>query len=198
MVNNYTNLLLNIYWYFMKMSVYIYNFCYIRIIQPIIYIYNLWSDNSHSSYDILIIKDSQIINKFNINNNNIDMLCIKYDYVIYKNLFNEKRLTSLYNNIDNLVSKLVPCNFEFLFVVIKHNKESYDITSILKNYNNYYYVVNNYLFNESFMNWLFINHIKKKYTEYTINILDNMTNEIVLNKTQSIHLQKNDYEIINN
>ena len=106
---------------------------------------------------------------------------------------------AVYDNIDTLnIIGLVPCKFEFLLVLIKIGAESHDITSILKNNKNYYYVVNNYLFNESFMNWLFINHIKKKFVEYNIYILDNMTNEIVLNKTQCIHLQQDNYKLINN
>ena len=199
MVTNYATLLFNIYWYFMKIYIYIYNFCNVRIIIPIKYIYNLWSDTDHTLYNILFIKDSKIINKFkNTNVNNIisDNICINYDYIIYKKLFNEKMLFAIYNNNDEFIFELTPCNYDFLLVVIKVDEISYDITSILKNKKNIYYVVNNYLFNESFMNWLSINHIKKSFVEYNIQIIDNNMDEIVLNKSQSIRLQKNDYEII--
>ena len=59
-----------------------------------------------------------------------------------------------------------------------------------------FYVVNNYLFDESFMNWLFINHIKEKFINYKIMFLDNLANEITINNTQCIKLDKTKYEII--
>ena len=200
MVNNYINLLFNIYWYFIKVSICIYNFFFIKMILPIIYIYNLCFGNDHTSYNILFIKDSRIVHKFKNFEYN-DNINIKYNYIIYKKILDDKTLITFNDHIDDIQQikqEILPCNFEFLIVVIKVEEKSYDITSILKNKKNYYYVVNNYLFNVSFMNWLFINHIKKNFLEYNIVILDNMANEIIINKTQSIRLHKTCYEIINN
>ena len=64
-------------------------------------------------------------------------------------------------------------------------------------YTSNYYTVNTNLFTELFMNWLYINHIHKKFTEYNIILLDNLTNEIKIDNTQYIKLNKINYEIKN-
>ena len=66
----------------MKIYIYIYNFWSIRILQPIKNIYFLWSGNNNNSYNLLVIKDSKIINKYKTDKMNIDILSIKYDYIV--------------------------------------------------------------------------------------------------------------------
>jgi len=151
-------------------------------------------------YNIYIIKDSIIIQKFS-DLNGIENLNINWDYLIYIIKINNKILVSLYLTFDDIKQKyneIEPCNFEFIFVTIKMNDNNYDITEILKNNQFYYYVNNNILFNEIFMNWLFTYHLKLEIEleDYSIILLDNNATEITINNTQFIKLNKNDYEII--
>ena len=191
MVSTYSNFISNIYSYLLQLFIYSYNISqYI-----IIYFSNIFS------FNILFVKKSLIISKLkNIDHiHNIDNIYIDYDYIVYKKLLDNKVLVTFYNNINDIKRKdsIISCDFQFILVIIKVNNESYDITNILKNNKNYYYVINNYLFNDSFMNWLFINHLKKNLDEYNIVILDNTVTEIIINKTQYIKLNKTSYEILN-
>tara|TARA_B100001093_G_scaffold519868_1_gene611009 strand:- start:2136 stop:2723 length:588 start_codon:yes stop_codon:yes gene_type:complete len=193
----YTNLLpyfIEIYLYLVRIFVWFNN-----IFQKILLFinsYNISKDDSNT----LVIKDSKIIQKFNVYNLNNDKINILYNYhyLVYKYICEDKILTSLFVKMDNLILELTPCNFEFLLVIIKVDEKTYDITNILNNKNNYYYIVNNNLFDSIFMDWLFVNHIKNKFIAYNIVLLDNNTNEKTINEKQHIKLNKNDYEIVNN
>ena len=193
----YTNLLpyfIEIYLYLVRIFVWFNN-----IFEKILLFINSYiisEDNSNT----LLIKDSKIIQKFNIYNLNNDKINIQYnyDYLVYKYICEDKIFTSLLVKMDNFILELTPCSFEFLLVIIKVDEKTYDITNILNNKNNYYYIVNNNLFDSIFMDWLFINHLKNKFTKYNIVLLDNNTNEKTIDEKQHIKLSKNDYQIINN
>jgi len=167
---------------------------YIQSFYNCVFIYN------QLLYNIYIIKDSEIIQKLE-NLSNIEELHINYDYLIYKTITNNKILVSQHLTFDDIKQKqnmIEPCNYEFIFITIKIQNDSYNITNILKNNNFYYYVNNNILFTDIFMNWLFIYHLKIQLEDYYIILLDHNANQIEINNTQSIKLNKNNYEIINN
>lgn len=192
------NCLINLYFCTMKIFIHI-RYYYNKISEPISYVYYLTLKHNN----ILFITNSKIVGKFK-NLDNITNINYAYDYIIYKRDLQNKVFITIHNDIIDIIdiknnnSEFYPCNFTFLLVVIKTNDMSYDITDFLKNPKNNYYVTNNILFNKSFMNWVFISHIKKELLEYEIVFLDNTVTEVTIDKTQYIKLNKNNYEIINN
>ena len=196
---DYSNIFIIIYWYLMKKIIIIYNF-FNRLITNIINYYYIYYPPI--VFNIHIIKNSKIIHKCNF----LDVILLEdteYDYIVYNEDYNEMILSYLYNNINeiNEINKLLPCNFKFISVLIKTNNNSYDITLFLKDNKEYYYICGATLFNKNFMNWTYINYIKKNLNElddYSITIMDNLCNQITLNKNQSIKLNQDDYEILEN
>ena len=186
------NFLIDIYWQFMKIIIYTQS----KILSIYKYIF---SRKENEFNNLVIIKNSEIVHSI-YNLEKMKQLYINYDYIIYKKYYIDKLLINLHENINTLTpEEIIPCEFEFLFVSIKTIDNTYNITNILNNTNHYYYVKNNILFNEIFMNWLFFFHLKliNSLYEYTITILDNKANEIIIDNTQKIKLNINNYEIIN-
>lgn len=186
--------LFNLYWYLMKLLIYIYT-TWFKFNFNVNYKYNF--------YKIYLIKNSKIIKK--LHNINRDYTPIDIDYIVYKQDTNNKLLLKLFNNIDicSLDQKsLKPCTFFFLSVILKIGVMNYNITNILNNKENYYYIIDAKLFTYSFMNWLVLYHLKipinifNNSSIYSIEILDNTANEIILNNNQYILLKNNSYEIL--
>lgn len=192
MLNSITIFLIYIYWEFMKIIIYIHN----NIFSICKYIFSRKDNNFNS---IIIMKNTKIIDTI-YNLERMKLSYTNYDYIIYKKYHTNKLLINLHENINTLTpEEIIPCEFEFLFVLIKIRDKTHNITNILNNTNHYYYVKNNILFNQIFMNWLFFFHLKliNSLDEYTITILDNKANQIIINNNQKIKLNINNYEIIN-
>tara|TARA_A100001035_G_scaffold87077_2_gene67739 strand:- start:74621 stop:75262 length:642 start_codon:yes stop_codon:yes gene_type:complete len=191
-MNSITNFLIYIYWEFMKIIIYIHN--------NVFSIYKYIFSRKHNDFNnIIVVKNAKIIDTI-YNLEKMKLSYINYDYIIYKKYHTNKLLMNLNENINTLIpEQIIPCEFEFLFVSIKTTDNIYNITNILNNANHYYYVKNNILFNEIFMNWLYFFHLKliNSLHEYTITILDNKASEIIINNNQKIKLNINNYEIIN-
>lgn len=193
MVYIFINIIINIYWYFMKLFIHIYDF-FSKIAFSI---QNCYSNYFPIKESVIIIKDSKI--KYICNDDLSSLKDDDHNYVIYNEYYNDKRLSRLVNRIQDislLKNKMVPCKFEFIFVLIKTDTDSYDITTFLKNNKEYYYVCDALLFNKNFMNWIFINFIKKNIDNYKIVFLDNKCKEIIINENQHIKLYESTYEIL--
>ena len=124
---------------------------------------------------------------------------IDHNYTIYKEHYEDKRLTRLLNHVRDITivrNKMRSCSFEFIFVLIKTDTESHNITTFLKNNSEYYYVCDASLFNKNFMNWIFISFIKKELDNYKIVFLDHKCQEIIINKNQHVKLHESNYEIL--
>ena len=125
-----------------------------------------------------------------------------YDYLIHRELYDDKLCMFLTNNIQDINKlkngeiTLQPCNFEFIMVLIKCNNKSYDISNILKNPVHYYYINGATLFNANFMEWISLHHLKTNFDNPEIVIMDKSVKEITLTPSQSIILDKDDYKIV--
>lgn len=110
------------------------------------------------------------------------------DYNYYFINFSEENDKNIINNKIN----------EILFILVKviFNGEKFDITNILKDRNNYFYIENNILFNDKFMLWfnkkfLNINYDSTCYVE----ILDKNINNSKILSNNKLEIQNNDYKI---
>jgi len=158
----------------------------------------------------ICIPQSELKNLLVVNNsiikydNYVDFIKTKesYDYLIYRNKANTIMLTRLINNIDLIKQlkdnalTLQPCNFEFIMVIIKNNDKSHDISHILKNHKNYYYVAGATLFDTNFMKWINLYYLKVELNNPQIIIMDNAIKDITLSGSQYIKLNQTDYTII--
>jgi len=191
--------LINIYWYFMKLF-----YCLQKCIDPIVKIYNLMGAIPDNFYNIFLIHNSVIINKYNDNNDDIDLSYVKfankdYDYIVYKKQILDKSLVIQEKTIENVQKKyneIQPCKYEFLLVILRADKITYDITSILRNDKNYYYVINSVLFDKQFIDWLSIHHLNTQLTNYTISLIDNNMKEINIDSSNYIKLLESRYEVL--
>ena len=126
------------------------------------------------------------LKKLLLEDNNNYFLIHKINYLDI-NFFSNNKL--LNNN------SLKKTNFTFILVEIINSKNKIDITNILNNNSNCYYLENNNLFDKNFIFWLQYNNL---YIEenYKINIIDNNINSIELDKTKYIKLLSDSYDII--
>lgn len=92
-------------------------------------------------------------------------------------------------------NSLKKTNFTFILVEIINSKNKIDITNILNNNSNCYYLENNNLFDKNFIFWLQYNNLDIE-ENYKINIIDNNINTIELDKTKYIKLLSDSYDII--
>ena len=85
-----------------------------------------------------------------------------YDFIIYKYLLDDLLTYNLFTktHFNNINKKIFLSNYqpqitEYKFILVKlfYNNKDYDITNIIKNKNNYFYVENNKLFDKIFMEW---------------------------------------------
>lgn len=149
--------------------------------------------------NILIIHNSKITYDYC---NTFSKSDIKFDYIVYKTLYDNKNCIFLSDNIKNIIEiknksiTLEPSNYEFIMVLIKTGDKSYDISNILKSLNNYYYIDGAILFNKRFIEWISLYHLNIVLENPEIIIMDKTVKEFILSPTQSILLKKDSYEII--
>ena len=194
-------IIINVYWYCMKIMMFIYMKFFFRSVQYIS-ILNERIKKCISNYQIktLIINNS-IINYDYCNS--FGYTDISYDYIIYREPCDDKTYMFLTNNNEKIIklkekeTKLEPCNYEFIMVLIKDDNKCHDISSILKNHQHYYYVNGATLFNKNFMDWICLYHLKTTLDKPEILILDKSVKEFTLKPCQHIVLGKDDYTIIN-
>lgn len=167
------------------------------------YIDRYLSKNNNTIY---IIKDNCIISKENESSYLRRLMLLRHENndLYFKNngvytfqKFTQDKISYLANNfiIENINNNIL-CDYCFIIVKIKSNDNEYDITSFLKNSNTNYYIVNNILFNDNFMNWLLINSYNIDLNNYEINLIDNNIKNIIIDKSKFLKLNKNNYEII--
>tara|TARA_B100001093_G_scaffold514579_1_gene588905 strand:- start:1360 stop:1941 length:582 start_codon:yes stop_codon:yes gene_type:complete len=124
-----------------------------------------------------------------------------YDYIVSINYYLTTQTTEINKTINIklfITPKIDLCNFNFILVTINVNNFSYNITNIIKNNYNTFYINNASLFTVSFNNYIINNYINEDISDYTINIIDQNADNIVLTSDQYIILSKNNYKIINN
>ena len=121
-----------------------------------------------------------------------------YEYIIYKYTLENKILTKILYNLNNINSNnLKPCQYQFIYITLTINNKTIDITHILKDNNHFFYVIDAIIFNNIFMIWLIECKLNLSFDNYDIVILDNNMNEIKINNTQYIKLNNDTYDIIN-
>ena len=158
--------------------------------------------------DIVFIENSTI--KFGCMYNNFFKLTLQsFDYCAFSHTVDNKTLKKLTTTIEDLPIHLdyeanlplIPkaCTFQFIMVLFKTQGESFDITNILNNNDNFYYVQNAIILNRNFIDWICFNHLQIKPTNITVIILDNNAEEVTLSQDQCIRLGTNGYtvELIN-
>jgi len=84
-------------------------------------------------------------------------------------------------------------------VLLKTDNKSFDITNILNNNDNFYYVQNTIILDDKFIDWICLKHLRVKPIGVTVVALDNNAEEITLTAEQGIRLGTNGYtvELIN-
>ena len=170
-------------------------------------------------YTYSIIYSNKLYNKFKTNKKIQNLFYVKsyiefhdnnvifdYDFIIYKYLVNDLLTYNLFTktHFDNINKKMFLSNYqpqltEYKFILVKlfSNNTDYDITYIIKNKNNYFYIENNKLFDKFFMEWFckrFLN-IDYEATMY-IELYDNSMNKYKININKNIILKKNNFYII--
>ena len=126
------------------------------------------------------------------------------DFILYEVKINNKKLHKLFT-VDNFninfidkynVDNVILSDVNFLLVILIINNEKEDITNILHNINNSFYIVDNKLFTSSFIQWFCKKYTKMKYSDnYTIEILDTNVENIVLKKENYLTITNNNYYI---
>ena len=128
--------------------------------------------------------------------------------MLYKYKNNEINYINLLKKLDsiNIIERNnitdIKCNFSFVIVNLKildedlKEKMEFNIGKYLKNDKENYYIIGQELFNEDFMNWIFIEILKIEPCNYMIDIIDNSINNIIIKKNKYIKLYKNYYNII--
>ena len=171
----------------------------------------LWCMNIYyyylPKYTITWIKNNNIIHKikFNtINSHDISksLNTTKPDYYIIS--YKPESIYLTYIKQELLPSSIpleiniTPCNFHFINVLIKSNTKKTNITSFLFNRNNNYYISNMIIFDKYFNNYISRKLLPDDEQDINeIHIIDNMANNIILNKNQYILLSSTNYTIIN-
>ena len=154
-------------------------------------------------------KNKKIQNLFYVKNCiefNDDNAIFDYDFVIYKYLLGELVTYNLFtkSDLDNINTKIFISNYQpqltkykFILVKLFYNNKEYDITHIIKNKNNYFYVENNKLFNKVFMIWFCKTFLNIHYdSSMFIELYDNSMNKHQINSDNYIILKKNNFVII--
>ena len=187
----------SIMYFLMKLLFIVYENFYHIYIQLIVF-YN----KNFNNYDIYFINNSLIILKYNYCDIHKLKTLPEYNFIVYKKTSNDKTYTIILDKLDDLNNFtnnetiiLEQCNYSFIYVAIKANNKTYDITKILNDNNNYYYINNSNILNKTFIDWICIYHLDKILYNYEISIIDNNINEISINNLQCIKLNKNNYII---
>ena len=188
------NFFINILWNISKIIINIYNY-----FANFVKLYYINNNNSNKKYKKLhFIKNNNLILTKRTNYKQIE-LSLDYDYIVFKYRFEDKLYTTILSDINDFnENKLISiCNFQFIYVTIKSDEKTIDITNILKNNKNNFYIRDSILFNDVFMLWIFNYKLNIYLDNYTICILDNNLNKLILNKNEYIKLNYNNYDIIN-
>lgn len=182
LVNNIYYLLIKFYTYFLFYSNRLYNkFKKNKKIQNLIYVKN------YIEFD-----DNNVI--------------FDYDFIIYKYLLDDLLTYNLFTktHFNNINKKIFLSNYqpqitEYKFILVKlfYNNKDYDITNIIKNKNNYFYVENNKLFDKIFMEWFCKKFLNIDYdSSMYIELYDNLMNKHQIYNNNYIILKKNNFDII--
>jgi len=155
--------------------------------------------------EIIFIENSEI--KFECRYDNFLKLALpsSFDYFVFNHIVDNHILKKISSSIKELPIHLdqetnlpllpKPCNFQFIMVLFKTGDKSFDITNILNNKDNFYYVQNATIFDTNFIDWICLKHLKLKLTDVVVVILDNNVEEIILTENQCICLGTNDYSV---
>jgi len=178
--------------YFILVKIYTYVYYYANKIYK-----NLYKTYKKNNNYIIYVKDGMEYTENNI--------IFEYDFIIYVAFINDiKTYNIIYKNHFDRVSKniiektLNPIMVDYKFTLVKlyTNDNTYDITNILKDKNNYLYMENNNLFDKNFLKWFYKNYLKISYDENNyIVAFDNIFNKNVVSKDKYIILHKNSYEL---
>jgi hypothetical protein len=182
LLNNIYYLLIKFYTYFLCYSNKLYNkFKKNKKIQNLIYV------KSYIEFD-----DNNVI--------------FDYDFIIYKYLLDDLLTYNLFTktHFNNINKKIFLSNYqpqltEYKFILVKlfYNNKDYDITNIIKNKNNYFYVENNKLFDKVFMEWFCKKFLNIDYdSSMYIELYDNLMNKHQIYSNNYIILKKNNFDII--
>ena len=194
---------LNTCWFIMKCLCFIYNW--------LSRVYLQFNETFHivpNHKNTVVVKDSVIIYECNYN----DVLFfpdVDYDYAVYKYVDNERgtyKLIQLVKRLDEIIyienedQDLLMSTIAFINITVHlldagANVVTHDITTFVKNSGESYYVTGAELFTPSFMNWLFLSHLKQSPTAYKISILDHNIKTVTLTESQHIKIDKTSYEI---
>lgn len=170
-------------------------------------------------YTYSIFYSNKLCNKFKKNKKIQNLFYVKsylefddnnvifdYDFIIYKYLVDDLLTYNLFtkthfNNINKkmFLSNYQPIFVEYKFILVKlfHNNKDYDITNIIKNKNNYFYIENNKLFDKFFMEWFCKRLLNIDYeTTMYIELYDNSMNKYKIYSNNYIILKKNNFDII--
>jgi hypothetical protein len=154
--------------------------------------------------DIIFIENFTI--KFGCRFENFFKLTLRsFDYFVFNHTVDNKTLKKISSSIkelpiyidteSNLPLLPKPCYFQFIMVLFKTGDKSFDITNILNDKDNFYYVQNAIIFDNNFIDWICLKHLKIKLTDVIVAILDNNAEEINITQEQCIHLGTNGYSI---
>jgi hypothetical protein len=190
----------NVYYYFVKIYTY-YNYYCINIYNKIRKYFN--------KPEIIYVKNS-------VEYPNTDVI-FDYDFCIYTyllddnkktySIFTKERLNNIIDknhnihdicNNNNILSKYIPklSDCKFILIKIYHNLKIYDITNIVKDDNNYFYLVDNILFDKKFMEWFCPTFLNIEYEESMYVILfDNLMNRYELYNKNYITINENNFKI---
>ena len=198
LLNNLYFLFIKAYTYCIYYSAKLYNNLHIK-----------FNKNSYKN-NIFYVK-----NTIEYDDNNI---IIHYDFIIYKYLVEDKETITVINknifnimdnidNIDNmnimdinvLFKNYIPKLTEYKFILVKiiFNDIIYDITNIIKSKNNFFYVVNNKLFDKYFMNWFCKKYLNINYdSSMYIELFDNLLNKYIINSNNYIILETTKFKLM--
>ena len=187
---------INILWNIFKVLIIIYYFFYNNIKK-------LYYTNNYNN--IYLIKNNKVLLDKNITSiKSIKSIELpSYEYIIYKYTFENKILTKILYNLNNINSNtlnpntLNPCQYQFIYITLTIDNKTIDITHILKDTKHFFYVIDAIIFNNIFMLWLIECKLNLSFDNYEIVILDNNMREIKINNTQYIKLNNDTYDIIN-
>ena len=169
---------------------------YLRLIY--IYFINLYREfyekylDKDLNEDLIFVKNKEIVN---ISKNNINSLKADFCVITYQTE-NQKKI-KITDNFDMIDNNNVPekCMFTFILVTLETNTNKYDITSVLNNNMSTYYLQDSILFDNNFIIWLTIKHLKVPIDTFIINIIDHNANQFTLTNSQFLKLGMNNYHI---
>lgn len=189
-------------------------FLFIKVYTYCIY----YSAKLYNNLHIKFNKNSYKNNIFYVKNTieyDYNNIIIHYDFIIYKYLVEDKETITVINknifnimdNIDNmnimdinvLFKNYIPKLTEYKFILVKiiFNDIIYDITNIIKSKNNYFYVVNNKLFDKYFMNWFCKKYLNINYdSSMYIELFDNSMNKYIINSNNYIILETTKFKLM--